>query len=583
MTHRMSSASISLSSPSGSDWNAPVPAPGGRPRGARPGDGAEPGAPRGVAGTIGRLFAQFMRWVARVVRGQVVKRTGGPARARVVVLFALVLALNGADASTVGAIAPQLESSLHIGNTDIGLLTSVTLLVGAIFTIPVGLLVDRTKRMPVLAITIVLWSLASLFSAFAGSYDSLLLTRIALGAVAASAGPAIASLTGDYFAADERGRIWSYILVGEAAGTAFGFIVSGFLASAIDWRAAFFVLAIPGFIVARELWRTVPEPLRGGQSHLQLGTQSLDDALAQARAAQAQRGDGPDSESAESQAATATQDAAREAARRAGAEPDPERILHEDASQMSLVRAVRYIVSIPSNVLMIAGSSLGYFYFAGLQTFALLFVKGHYHASQVEAELFLALLVVGAVIGTLIGGRLPDVLLKRGDLGARVWFPGVCYVGAAVLFVPGLVGKHLTPAVWFDIAGAALVFAANPPIQAARLDVVPSGLWGRAQSALTCIRSLAQAAAPLIFGGVSQLVAGIVPSQAPIGTRPHAPSSSASTALEITFLIMLTTLVAAGVLLFKARTTFANDVATAAASEHDADPSLLQSADPAQP
>ena len=578
MTPRMSSASISLSSPGGSGQRAPLPAPGGAPHGAETGGATR----RGVAGTIGRLLARFMRWVGRLVRGEVVKRTGGPARARVVVLFALVLALNGADASTVGAIAPQLESSLHIGNTDIGLLTSVTLLVGAIFTIPVGLLVDRTKRMPVLAISIVLWSLASMFSAFAGSYGSLLLTRIALGAVAASAGPAIASLTGDYFAADERGRIWSYILVGEAAGTAFGFIISGFLASAIHWRDAFFVLAIPGFIVARELWRTVPEPLRGGQSHLQLGTQSLDDALAEAQAAQA-RGDVADAEIPEGPAAGSAQDAAREAARRAGARPTPERILHEDASQMSLVRAVRYIVSIPSNVLMIAGSSLGYFYFAGLQTFALLFVKGHYHASQVEAELFLALLVVGAVIGTLIGGRLPDVLLKRGDLGARVWFPGVCYVGAAVLFVPGLVSKHLTPAVWFDIAGAALVFAANPPLQAARLDVVPSGLWGRAQSALTCIRSLAQAAAPLIFGGVSQLVAGIVPSQAPIGTRPHAPTSSAATALEITFLIMLTTLLAAGVLLHKARTTFADDVATAAASEPGADPSVLESADPAQP
>jgi MFS family permease len=569
--------SISLSSPGGSGWDAPAPAPGGEPRDAKP---------RGPAGTIGGLVASFLRWIGRVVRGEVVKRTGGPARARVVVLFALVLALNGADASTIGAIAPQLESSLHIGNTDIGLLTSVTLLVGAIFTIPIGLLVDRTKRMPILAISIVLWSLASMFSAFTGSYGGLLLTRVALGAVAASAGPAIASLTGDYFAADERGRIWSYILVGEAAGTAFGFIISGFVASAIDWRGAFFVLSIPGFIVARELWRTVPEPLRGGQSHLELGTQSLDDALAQARAAQAQRGDTPEAATPETPgppAGSGAQDAAREAARRAGAEPNPHLILHEDASAMPLVRAIRYIVSIPSNVLMIAGSSLGYFYFAGLQTFALLFVKGHYHASQVEAELFLALLVVGAVIGTLVGGRLPDVLVRRGDLGARVWFPGVCYVGAAVLFVPGLVSKHLTPAVWFDIAGAALVFAANPPIQAARLDVVPSGLWGRAQSALTCIRSLAQAAAPLVFGGVSQLVAGIVPSQAPIGTRPHAPSSSASTALEITFLIMLVALVAAGVLLFKARTTFASDVATAAASEPGADASLLESADPTQP
>src|SRR5690348_8486103 len=167
---------------------------------------------RSVTREIVRLLGRLARWIARAVRGEVVRRVGGPARARVIVLFAAVLALNGADAATVGAIAPQLESSLHINNADIGLLSSVSLLVGAIFTIPVGLLVDRTRRMPLLCLTIVLWSAATLFSAFAGGFGSLLLTRLLLGAVAASAGPAIASLTGDYFGASERGRVWSYIL-----------------------------------------------------------------------------------------------------------------------------------------------------------------------------------------------------------------------------------------------------------------------------------------------------------------------------------------------------------------------------------
>src|SRR5205823_12738351 len=91
----------------------------------------------------GRAAARAARWLARHIRGQVVKRVGGPARARVITLFGAVLALNGADTATVGAVAPQLEHSLHIGNTKIGLLTSVALLVGAVFTIPVGLLVDR--------------------------------------------------------------------------------------------------------------------------------------------------------------------------------------------------------------------------------------------------------------------------------------------------------------------------------------------------------------------------------------------------------------------------------------------------------
>jgi MFS family permease len=519
---------------------------------------------RRLSSALGRMLARFMGWLGRLARGEVVKRVGGPARARVVVLFALVLALNGADTATVGAIAPQLESSLHISNADIGLLSAVSLLVGAIFTIPVGLLVDRTKRMPLLAFTIVLWSLASLFSAFAGSFDTLLLTRLALGAVAASAGPAIASLTGDYFSANERGRIWAYVLVGEAAGTAFGFIISGFVASAIDWRAAFVVLAIPGFFLARELWRTVPEPLRGGQSHLEVGAVDLELAVAQASV----RSDRDDAPAAEQGAAPDPQhEAAREAARRAGAVANPSLVLHEDPRQMGLWRSVRYIFSIRSNVLMIVGSSLGYFYFAGLSTFALLFVKGHYAASQATAELCLALLVVGAVVGTLLGGRITDTLLRRGNLGARVWFPGICYIGAALLLIPGFVGSSLTPALYFDVAGAALISAANPPIQAARLDIMPAGLWGRAQSALTVVRSLAQALAPLVFGGLSDLVAGIVPSQAPIGTHPGAPSSSTTTGLQISFLIMLVALIAAGILLIRARTTFPSDVATAAASE----------------
>jgi len=522
----------------------------------------------GLAHRVARLMWRAMRWIARLIRGEVVKRVGGPARARVIVIFALVLALNGADTSTVGAVAPQLQSSLHIGTTEIGLLSSVSLLVGAVFTIPVGLLVDRTRRMPLLAVSIVLWSIASLFSAFAGSYSTLLLTRLLLGAVAATAGPAIASLTGDYFPAVERGRIWAYILGGEVAGTAVGFIISGSLASLIDWRAAFVVLALPGFFLARELWRTVPEPLRGGQSYLQPGAIDLNLALAaaQARAARGESGDADEDRTAAAQA-----QAAYDAARRAGAMPNPALILHEDATRMPLMAAVRYILSIPSNLMMIIGSSLGYFYFAGLTTFALEFVKSHYSATQAQAELVLALLVIASIVGTLVGGRLTDVMLRRGALRARVWVPSICYIGAAAFLIPGFVEKQLFGlALWFVMIGAALLAAANPPVQAARLDIMPAGLWGRAESTRTFIRSLIQALAPLLFGGLTSLIAGFYPKQSPIGTHARAVTAPQAHGLQITFLIMLVSLVAAGILMARARETYASDVATAAASEEQA-------------
>jgi MFS family permease len=515
----------------------------------------------GAARRVGGATLRVTRWTGRRVRGEVVKRVGGPARARVITLFGAVLALSGADTATVGAVAPQLEHALHIGNTKIGLLSSVALLVGAVFTIPVGLLVDRIKRLPMLSLSILFWSIASLASAFASNYSSLLLTRLALGAVTATAGPAIASLTGDYFPARERGRVYAYILGGEIAGTAAGFIVSGTVASLISWRAAFLLLAIPGFFLARELYRTVPEPLRGGQSRLEPGVVDLHEAVASAAARPQTDPDGAGG--AEAQA----DELAHEAMRQHGVEPDPRLVLDEDPTKLSLVAAVRYILSIPTNIHMIISSSLGYFFFSGLSTFALLFVRGHYHTSQATATLVLGLLVAGAMVGTLVSGRVTDALLRRGNLEVRVWVPALCYLGAAVLLIPGLLGNHLMPALWFDVGGATLLSAANPPLDAARLDIMPAGLWGRAESTRTVLRSLAQALAPLVFGGLADLIAGIAPEQAPIGTHPGVISPSAARGLEISFLLLLGTLAAAGLFLLRARATYPRDVATAAASQ----------------
>lgn len=498
-----------------------------------------------------------LRWVALVLRGQMVQLVGGPARARVIVLFGCVLALNSADTATIGAVAPQLEHAMKIGNTEIGLLGSAGLLIGAIFVLPFGVLVDRVHRIPVLAASIVLWSIASLASAFAGSYSTLLLSRLALGAVAATAGPAIASLTGDYFPARERGEVYSYILAGELAGTAFGFLIGSTLASLISWRAAFVALAIPGFFLARSLWRTVPEPRRGGQSRLHPGAESFE---------QPQPGEF-EWHDTQPRADHRDGELAHEAAQRHGVEPDQRRVLRRDPGRMSLPSAIRYVLSVPTNVMLIASSALGYFFLSGLQIFVVVFVRGHYRVGQGSAMLVIALLVLGGLIGTLISGRITDAMLRRGVLHARVLVPAICYIGAVGLLVPGILASTLDAALWFDVGGATLLAAANPPLDAARLDIMPAGLWGRAESTRTFMRSLAQALAPLLFGVVADLIAGIAPAQAPLGTHTGLISESTANGIQITFMIMLAALLAAGIFLLRARHTYPTDVATAGAYE----------------
>src|SRR5919202_67643 len=84
---------------------------------------------RGAVAAVAAAFGSLGRATSRGVRAAL----GGAERTRVVVLLASVLALASADASTVGAAASPLRDALHISNTDIGLLVTVTSLVGDYF------------------------------------------------------------------------------------------------------------------------------------------------------------------------------------------------------------------------------------------------------------------------------------------------------------------------------------------------------------------------------------------------------------------------------------------------------------------
>jgi predicted MFS family arabinose efflux permease len=168
----------------------------------------------------------------------------------VVLTLAAVLALNGADTGTISATANNLEKAFGIGNTRIGLLLTVVGLVGALFTIPAGILTDRTRRTRLLAGSIAGWAAATVISGGATSYLWLLVARVALGAVTATTGPVIASLTGDYFPAGDRGRMYGLILGGDLAGSGVGYLVSGDLSSLTTWRVAFWWLAVPSLALA---------------------------------------------------------------------------------------------------------------------------------------------------------------------------------------------------------------------------------------------------------------------------------------------------------------------------------------------
>ncbi len=484
--------------------------------------------------------------MARVTGRHLQRTLGGQERTRVIVTLAAILALSSADASTVGAAAAPLRTALHISNTDIGLLVTVSSLIAAVASLPFGVMADKFRRTRILGFAVATWGGAMIWSATVSTFGGLVLARIVLGAVTAAAGPMVASLVGDYFDGSERGRIYSYILTGELVGAGVGFAVTGDIA-ALSWRAAFILLAIPAFILAWFVLR-LPEPARGGLAPLRADG-VLDDDGATTFGEPTLGGSTLGGMTGAAEDNTGATDAQRLAATR-GVAPDPDKVLSTERLQrMGIVRAVRAVLLIRTNVILIVAGACGYFYLSGVETFGTEFAREQFKVDQALANLLLLIVGGGAVLGVLVSGNLSDRLLRRGFLNSRILVAALCALGATVLFIPALTTRSPVTALPYLILAGLMLSAQNPPIDAARLDIVPALLWGRAEATRTVLRSLAQSLAPLMFGAVSDHVFG--------GGR---------SGLQWTFGIMLIALGGSGVILLRALRTYPQDVATAAGS-----------------
>jgi MFS family permease len=210
---------------------------------------------------------------------------------------------------------------------------------------------------------------------------------------------------------------------------------------------------------------------------------------------------------------------------------------------------MEYVLAVRTNVALIISGACGYFFLAGVQTFGVEFVTGWYHVNKAFANLLMLVVGGGAALGVMTAGPVGDALLRRGMLRARVLIAAIAASVTVLLFIPALLTRSVITALPYLIFAAAALSAQNPPIDAARLDIMPSMLWGRAEGIRTFLRTMAQALAPLLFGLSSDHLFG-----------------GGSSGLRWTFVVMLLPLSASAVFLFKAMRTYPADVATASAA-----------------
>lgn len=200
-------------------------------------------------------------------------------------ILALSMVVGFMVMGSFGTVQEGAKAELKLSDYSLGIIQGVGAAIPLVlFSVPIGILVDRTRRTRLLVALALVWTAGTLLTAVAGSMATLFIARMLVGIGATGALTAALSIGSDLCAPTERGRAMLIISLGKALGVASAFGAggalyglfahdTGALATVIPWRGVHYVLALVSALVVlpllalreperREVAETVHAPFR---------------------------------------------------------------------------------------------------------------------------------------------------------------------------------------------------------------------------------------------------------------------------------------------------------------------------------
>lgn len=396
-------------------------------------------------------------------------------------VLGFVILVDEIDKNIVRGMITPIKEEFGVGDLGISVLLSLALLFNGLITVPAGYLADRWHRNRAIGRTVVGWSALTALGATAVSFPMLVALRSALGFGQAITEPSAASLLGDHYPPETRGKAFSIQQVMLLAGTGLGVAIGGGLAAAFSWRVGLCIAALPGFFVAWLVFRQ-REPKRGSAD--------LMAAIGAAPATTAEEDDHP----------RLFEDGFRAFLR------DMASGLRADLRTIMGIRTMRYAL---------VGVAALLFTITAIANWLPQYYERHLHFDTGQGEaLFGILAVVGGVPGVIVGGRAADRWAPK-VTGGRLALPALfLFVGAALftcsyLFRPASGSTEIDwtvagPAFAVQLVGLFVVTMAIPGLRAGLTDAVPAHLRGAGFGAFNLVAVIfGMAAAPFVVGALS--------------------------------------------------------------------------------
>jgi MFS family permease len=396
-------------------------------------------------------------------------------------VLGLVILLDEVDKNIVRGMITPIKEEFGVGDLGISVLLALALLFNGIITVPAGYLADRWNRNRAIGRTVLGWSAITALGATALNFPMLVALRSALGFGQGITEPSAASLLGDHYPPDQRGKAFSIQQVMLLVGTGLGVALGGGLSTVFSWRVGLMVAALPGIFVAWLVFRQ-REPKRGTADMMAaIGAGSIEH----------------------------TEDGEHEPLFDQGFRQflrDMNSGLREDMRTIMGIRTMRYAL---------VGVAALLFSITGLAAWLPQYFERHLHFDQGVGEgMFGLLAVLGGVPGVLLGGKVADRWAPKVQ-GGRLALPAVFIFVGTICFTLSYLFRAPAgstevdwavagPAFVLELLGLFIMTMAIPGLRAGLTDAIPAHLRGAGFGAFNLVAVIGgTAAAPLIVGAIS--------------------------------------------------------------------------------
>ena len=361
-------------------------------------------------------------------------KSAGAGNGRVLAILLVAYIFNFIDRQIIGILAVPIKAELALSDRQLGLMGGIAF---ALFysglAIPIAWLADRGSRVRIIAWSVGLWSLFTAACGLAQNFWQLFLARMGVGIGEAGGVAPSYALISDFYPRAKRARALAFFSLGIPIGSALGVFFGGWIASNLDWRAAFVIVGLAGIPAALLVKFGIKEPVRGGHD-------SLDGSAS------------------------------------------------EPAPPFPVV--ARTLATTPSFWLLSFGAASGSILGYGLIFWLPSFFGRSFGLELMEVSWFYgSIVLVGGIAGTWLGGWFAD-RTGPGDPGSYARIPAICFLIAAPVFAAGLFAPSLTVAWILFVIGQTLALAWLGPVIAAVQHIVPPNMRATASASFLFINNL---------------------------------------------------------------------------------------------